>query len=573
MIMQINELVIDLQRRIIGSRPQWWLGAMLLALHGALAWDISEWWARGLLLAHFGLFLIWQPVWRGERNLESRHAFLVIIVGALLAVWNNWWLMAVWIAVLISLIGGNLLGSMQPRQRFAALLAAFYLLSMLLIWVIPHTFEAQPFQTALVMLVRYGLLILPLVVIMIPVPAGSKSSPLAVDLVYSLMLFLLVTGLVLGSFVVKQVSHGDYAPALAQSLIVMALLLMTLSWLWNPHSGFTGIGYQLSRHLMSLGLPFERWVKGIADLAEREREAGRFLALALQDICDLPWVAGVAWQSPHGSGEIGARSRFRTECSSQQLTLTFYSRWTLSPALLLHLNLLTQMLGHFYEAKRREETQRQNAYTQAIYETGARLTHDVKNLLQSLTSLCAAAEISDGGQTAKLQQLVKRQLPQIVQRLSITLEKLKAPQQEETITQVNAATWWKALQQRYARKVIDFSLEEPIAVDATVPGVLFDSVAENLLQNAIAKARQHPDVRISASFHSRGGGRLTACDTGPALPRGVAASLFAAPVPSQNGLGIGLYQAAKQAEQIGYELTLVSNNDGAVCFELRKVRA
>jgi len=541
---------------------------MLLALHGALAWDINEWWARGLLLAHFGLFLMWQPVWRGERSLEPRHALLVIIVGALLAGWNNWWLMAVWIAVLFALIGGNLLGSRQPRQRFAALLAAFYLLSMLLMWVIPHTFEGQQFETALVMLVRYGLLLLPFVVIVIPVPAGSKSSPLAVDLVYSLLLFLLVAGLVLGSFVVKQVSHGDYALALAQSLIVMALLLMTLGWLWNPHSGFAGVGYQLSRHLMSLGLPFERWVKGIADLAEREREAGRFLVLALQDICELPWIAGVAWQSPHGGGEIGARSRFRAECSFRQLTLMFYTRWALSPALLLHLNLLTQMLWHFYEAKRREEIQRRNAYTQAIYETGARLTHDVKNLLQSLTSLCAAAESSGSGQAAELQQLVKRQLPQIAQRLSVTLEKLKVPQQKDTITQIGAATWWNALQQRYARNGIIFSLEEPIAEGSTVPGELFDGAVENLLQNAIAKARRHPDVRISASFSAGGGGRLTVCDTGPALPRNIAESLFAAPVPSQNGLGIGLYQAAKQAEQLGYELVLASNSNGAVCFKL-----
>src|SRR5208282_2350880 len=334
MITQINESVISLQRRIIGPHPQWWLGAMLLALHGALAWNINEWWARGLLLTHFGLFLIWQPLWRGEHNLEVRHAFLVITIGVLLAVWGNWWLMAVWIAVLFALIGGNLLGIRQPRHRFVALLAAFYLLSMLLMWVIPHTFEAQPFNNALVMLVRYGLLILPLVIIMIPLPAGSKSSPLAVDLIYSMLLFSIVAVLVLGSFIVKQESHGDYALALAQSLIIMALLLMTLGWLWNPHSGFTGVGYQLSRHLMSLGLPFERWIKGIADLAEREREAGRFLVLALQGICELPWVTGAAWQSPHGSGEIGAHSRFQTECSFQQLTLTFYTRWSLSPALL-----------------------------------------------------------------------------------------------------------------------------------------------------------------------------------------------------------------------------------------------
>ncbi len=562
----MNDTTLGLQQRLIISRPHWWLGAMLCALHFALAWGIDDWPARAMLLAHFGLFLVWQPVWRGERSLESRHAFLVVIVGLLLAGWNNWWLMAVWLAVLFALIGGNLLGSKQPRQRLAAILAASYLLSLLLMWVVPHLFAEQRFEPALTALVQYGLLLLPILIIVIPVPAGSKSSPLAVDLIYSLMLFLLVTGLVLGSFVVKQVSHGDYPLALAQSLIVMALLLVTLSWLWNPHSGFTGIGHLLSRYLMSLGLPFERWVKGLADLAEHEREPARFLSLALHDMCELPWVAGVAWQARHSSGEFGARSRFQAEYSFQELTLTFHTKWSLSPALLLHLKLLTQMLGHFYDAKLREEAQRQNAYTQAIYETGARLTHDVKNLLQSLRSLCAAAESSGAGEAAALQSLVKRQLPQIAQRLSTTLEKLQAPQQAAT-AQLDAVTWWEGLKQRYTRSEIAFSGDEGMA-GLSVPGELFDSVAENLLQNAIAKAQQQPGLRISVSFQPAAGGKLTICDTGKAMPQAVAARLFSAPVPSQTGLGIGLYQAVKQAEQLGYKLALVSNNDGRVCFEL-----
>ena len=391
----MNESISSARQVLIAARPQWWFGAMLLALHAALAWGIDSLFSRAMLLAHFGIFLIWQPLWRGERNLESRHAFLVVIVGLLLAGWNSWWLMAVWLAVLFALIGGNLLGSEQPRQRLVALVAALYLLSLLLVWVVPHLFTDQNFDTALVAMVRYMLPVLPIVVIALPVPAAGRSStPMAVDLFYSLMLFLLVTGLVLGSFVVKQISHGDYPLALAQSLMVMGLVLVGLSWLWNPHTGFTGLGHLLSRYLMSLGLPFERWVKGLADLAERERDPARFLSLALQNMCELPWVAGLSWQAAHSNGELGARSRFQAEFAFQDLVLTFYTKWSLSPSLLLHLKLLTQMLGHFYEAKQREEVQRVNAYTQAIYETGARLTHDVKNLLQSLRSLCGAAESS-----------------------------------------------------------------------------------------------------------------------------------------------------------------------------------
>ncbi|MEO8441215.1 MAG: ATP-binding protein [Betaproteobacteria bacterium] len=548
-------------------RPQWWFGGMLLALHAALAWGIESLFARAMLLVHFGIFLIWQPVWRGERKLDSRQAFLVVIVGLFLAGWNSWWLMAVWLAVLFALIGGNLLGSEQPRQRVAALLAALYLLSMLLVWVVPHLFADQQFETPLNAMVRYALPLLPLAMMVIPATSVTRSSsPLAVDLFYSLLLFLLVTGLVLGSFVVKQVSQGDYPLALAQSLMVMGLVLVSLSWLWNPHTGFTGIGHLLSRYLMSLGLPFERWIKGLADLAEREREPSRFLSLALQDMCELPWVAGLSWQAAHSSGELGARSRFQAEFASQDLMLTFHTKWSLSPSLLLHLKLLTQMLGHFYEAKQREEAQRMNAYTQAIYETGARLTHDVKNLLQSLRSLCAAAESSRDDEASALQGLVKRQLPQIAQRLTVTLEKLQAPH-SFSLAQINATTWWESLKQRYTRSEIAFT-EGPSNAGATVPGELFDSVAENLLQNAIAKVQEHAGIRIDVAFDAASGGRLTIRDSGDAIPKLVATRLFSVPVPSRNGLGIGLYQAARQAEQAGYALALVSNEPGDVCFEL-----
>jgi len=211
----VTEVAASHREELISAHPQWWLGGMLLALHVTLAWGIENLFSRAMLLAHFGIFLMWQPIWRGERNLDARQAFLIVVVGVLLAGWNNWWLMAVWLAVLFALIGGNLIGTEHPRQRLAALLAAIYLLSALLVWVVPHLFADQEFEQSLLILVRYGLPILLIAIMAVPVPAANKSSPVAVDLFYSVLLFLLVTGLVLGSFVVKQVSHGDYALALA----------------------------------------------------------------------------------------------------------------------------------------------------------------------------------------------------------------------------------------------------------------------------------------------------------------------------------------------------------------------
>ena len=77
-------------------------------------------------------------------------------------------------------------------------------------------------------------------------------------------------------------------------------------------------------------------------------------------------------------------------------------------------------------------------------------------------------------------------------------------------------------------------------------------------------------MHIDVTFDADSGGRLTIRDTGDAVPKAVATRLFSVPVPSRNGLGIGLYQAAKQAEQAGYTLQLVSNVAGNVCFELRR---
>ncbi|MGH8618417.1 MAG: ATP-binding protein [Burkholderiales bacterium] len=557
---------VALQQRLLSARPQLWLALMLLSLHGALAWGISDWWSRGLLLAHFGLFLLWQPVWRGERALEPRQAILVVILGVLLTAWSSWWLMALWIAVLFALVGGNLTGAQHRSQRVAASLAAVYLLSLLLIWVVPHLFVEQDFTNPLlVTVVRYGLPGLPLVIAALPFKNERRTGPLTVDLFYSLLLFLLVCALVLGSFVIKEVNHGNYPLALAQTLFAIALMLVALSWLWNPRSGFVGIGHLLSRYLLSLGLPFERWMQAIADVAESETQPESFVSNALNNMRELPWVAGVTWQTPHGEGSIGETSGFVTSQSFQDLQLKYYTRWSLSPPLLLHLKLLTQIVGHFYEAKQREQLQLQNAYTQAIYDTGARLTHDVKNLLQSLKSLCAAAESNAAAEADALNALIRRQLPQITQRLTTTLEKLQAPQREPAAALTSAAQWWESLKSRHARADVVF---EAAAVNGKLPGELFDSVAENLLANAFSKAQRETGTRVSLRFDAADGGRLTVCDSGSPIPRDVAGRLLQTPVASQTGLGVGLYQATLQAERLGYRLQLVANQPGRVCFEL-----
>jgi hypothetical protein len=541
------------------------LAAALLTLHGAIAWGIGEWWSRGLLMAHFGLFLIWQPVWRGERRIPARHALLVLTLGTIFAFFSNWWLLAAWIAMLFGLIGGGVPGTVARGERTAAILAAVYLVTMLLMWVLPQLFVDSRVASQIAVFVRYGMPLLPVIILAIPGGDRLRSAPVIIDLFYTVVLFLLVVVLALGSFVIhqRQVSHGDYLLGVTQALMVIAFLMLGLSWLWNPRAGFSGIGTLLSRYLLGLGLPFEQRMRRLAALAESETRPEHFLRAALTDMLDLPWINGYAWVTATSSGEVGKQTGFAEEQDAGVLHLTMHAVRPLSPAILLHQKLLMQMVGHFYEAQRREQQRQQSAYTQAIYETGARLTHDVKNLLQSLRSICAAAEMR-GTDEAAFRALVQRQLPHITQRLSSTIEKLKSPAASRG-DDVDAAIWWQGLQARYAGRPVAF--ESPgIPAGMRLPSELFDSACDTLIENALYKVMQGAARQVRVILLP--GPCLRVCDDGEPLPQAVAAELFRGPVPSESGLGVGLYQAAGFAEQSGYALVLAENAAGKVCFEL-----
>ncbi|MCW5624871.1 MAG: sensor histidine kinase [Burkholderiales bacterium] len=229
-------------------------------------------------------------------------------------------------------------------------------------------------------------------------------------------------------------------------------------------------------------------------------------------------------------------------------------------------------MGDYYEAKLREQAQRRTAYLQAIYETGSRLTHDVKNLLQSLSSLCSAAEVSGSDDADALRRLIQRQLPQITQRLQSTLDKLEVRRPPD-FERVPATEWWRTLMQRYAHEGIEFAASG-LQVSTHLPGDLFDGIADNLLQNALEKRRRRETVRITAALRPVGDGcRLSVTDEGEPVPETLARQFFVAPVASESGLGVGLYQSARHAAEFGYGLTLDRNVRGEVRFVLEPLRS
>jgi signal transduction histidine kinase len=234
--------------------------------------------------------------------------------------------------------------------------------------------------------------------------------------------------------------------------------------------------------------------------------------------------------------------------------------------------LLIQLLGEFHADKQRARQLKALSYLQAVHETGARLTHDIKNLLQSLQTLCHAADEPGADESPEFRALLRRQLPAIATRLSTTLGKLKAPQ-DESMALGSAREWWDSVTQRHATdRWIIFELDIPAptfnAVD--LPIATFSSALENLLGNAADKRSGNTGLELVVRLLNEGPQVcLEVCDNGAALPEPLAQRLLAEPVSSQNGLGIGLYQAARLATQVGYQLKLTANRTGCVCFTLK----
>ena len=539
--------------------------AMLVLLHVAVLRGTADDWARALMLAHLGLLLIWQPFLRGEHRVSLTQAAFIGLGAVAVMLWIGWWLLAFWVVVLAGLVGGKVFLHQARWQRRCYLVVLVYLLALLAIIILPEIAPRGGVAPEIRTAAEYGLPMLLLALALMPAEPESPESPQVIDFFYSIFLMLVLGMVILGSFTFMTLGRVPYLEALTNTVFLIAGTIFALGLAWSPRTGFAGLNVFFSRYLFSIGLPVEKWLYFLAELSQMEARPERFVAEGVAGLARLEWIAGAAWHAGGQHGETGTRSDYAVAYESTDLELTIFSRYRTSPALQWHMHLLGQLLGEFYAAKLREQALRHVSYLQAVHETGARLTHDVKNLLQSLNVLCSVAGQDD---SPELQALIRRQLPAIAQRLSATLDKLQRPGNEES-QQVPLREWWESVARQYQGQNVEFSAAG-LDPGMQVPKALFDSVADNLLQNAIAKRAGGRDVGIRVTIECGAAPELRVCDSGGAVPSEVVASLLRAPVRSSAGLGIGLYQGARQAEANGYALSLAENRDGSVCFALTK---
>ncbi len=551
--------------RSTGRQWRLLLVGMLVLLHFAAMRGTEDIWARGMMMAHLGLFFIWQPFMQGGQRLKVSEVILISLITIGILVFLSWWMLGLWVGLLAGVIGGKVFLFQARWLRLFYLLTFLYLASLLLVWIVPNGFGIGPLPSEVRIIAQYGLPLIFVVMVALPVESDT-AEPQIVDFLYASFIFLLLTALVLGTFAYMTILKTSYPLALSYTLLSIAAVLIFLSVAWNPGAGFSGLAMLFSRYLLSIGLPFEQWLHFLAELSRTESRPDQFLKEACAGLGGLPWVTGGTWHTSSENGEFGTSSKHSVEFAGRELTIRLYSRHRPSPSLVWHFHLLGQLLGQFYVAKQREQKLKQQTYVQALHEAGARLTHDVKNLLQSLNVLCSAVERDPDGNPEGLQTLIRRHLPTVTQRLRHTIEKLQRPQ-VETGRFVRADAWWEGLQKAYQIRGVEFQLGT-LPEGILLPKDLFDGAADNMIQNALEKRKLDPSVRVRVTFDIGDSVTLTVCDSGRPVVREVLAGLLRGPVQSDTGYGIGLYQVGRQAELLGFNFRIAANEQGNVCFEL-----
>jgi signal transduction histidine kinase len=556
-----------LASRIAAGR-RWVVIAMLLSLHAALFSEPGSEFERAWLLVHFGLFLLWQPFIAGERELEIFSGTMLVGITAVTLYFLSGWMIVAWLLILIGILGGRVftVRGASNQNRFY-LIAFAYVLAVMMLRAVPALMlPAQDIPEPLANFSAIGLPIALLSLLFLPFTPQEGDSTQLFDFFYAVLVFQVGVVMVLGSLALMRYTGDAYFSAVALTAFGFGCTLFVLAVLWNPLRGFGGLRTYFSRYLLSVGMPFELWMRRIAELAESEPDTGRFLEQSLREIASFAWIRGARWRSPDGDGTLGEEGEYSTRFSYHELEIVFYTDMSLSPALFLHMRLLAQVVGEFYEGKRRESALRRNAYLQAVHETGARLTHDVKNLLQSLYALTSMAQKLPVEGTGGLLQ---RQLPQLTQRLRSTLDMLRSPEVPTRELTVPSSVWWRDLEQRLADAHV--KLEAMMTADPEIPAALFDSFIDNAIDNASDKAVREPGIEIAIRFACDADRiELAVCDTGSRVEESAASHLFREPIERGSGLGIGLYQAARQAQQAGYRLELASNVPGDVRFTLAR---
>jgi len=539
------------------------LAATLLTYH-VLIWSSSGAQLQAcLMLILYGLFLLWQPLWQKDSKVRLWPITLLAIIIALISYFFTNESLVLFGLIFSGFIGSRLLS--QPNFRSFDSLSLIIIILEMATGVIPGAFP-QIVLPALFLEYMQILILVPILLFFFATnPDHKTQSRSQVDLMHGLLTATLIFIVLLGAIVINTLYGVQYIDGFLLNLFIVSTLIIGVSWFWNPGVGYSGIGVLWNRYAMTIGGPFETWINTLTTLIEEHYlTPNDYLKAACEHLVENDWLNAIQWNFKNSIVSAGEKTGIRIEHAiNDDCSVEIYFTSNPGSALEQHTTLLIRMAYQFYLAKLNQEKMRAQEHFATIHHTGARLTHDIKNILQSIETSLDILGINYGSE--KQQVLLQKNLTQISSRLENTLNQLKAPKLDAEIKLLSANKWMdKTEQQHNSNAHIRFHRE--ITYNNTLPEDLFDSVLDNLINNAMRKSSTgQADVRLYCNSDII---LLSVCDDGSPVESSIEASLFNQPVSSGSGMGIGLYQSTIMARAFNFELELSQNDQGRVCFNL-----
>lgn len=539
-------------------------GFILLIFH-SLIWSIK------LGTIHFavsmillGLFLIWQPIWSKQTSIHWLKILLPSALFLLLSYTYPYESLFLFGLISIGIFGSRILD--QQNSRTFDLLAISILTLELGIGILPLAFPRLELPPLFANVIE-NVLFAPIFLFFF---SSHQSSDHAdrnnIDLLHGLLAATLISLVLMGGVVINLLYEVAYLDGLLLTLFIITVLTFGVSWFWNPSIGFSGLGVLWNRYSMSIGSPFESWINTLTTLIEEEYlTPSEFLQSACDKLTENDWLNGISWISKNNlitSGQLQGYEVLQTIQKKTNIQLFFKS--DPGEALKQHTDLLLRMAYQFYSAKKNQQKIRMQEHFETIHHTGARLTHDIKNILQSIKTSLSIIQLEPNIEHNKPLKLLDQNLQQISSRLENTLNKLKKPELNTRYKLIQLSQWVATFQNEYSNELVSFTTE--IRNDIEVPTELLDSVISNLINNARNK-NDVSNIKIQVLCDHQLL-FISVCDNGHKMQDSTAETLFKNPISGGQGMGIGLYQSAIMAQSFGYELELMINEPERVCFSL-----
>src|SRR5256885_3697465 len=214
---------------------------MLALLHVAVVRGVSDPWARGLLLAHLGLLLLWQPFVRAQQRVSPTQGLVLALVAMAVMLVLDWWLLAFWVVVLAGLVGGKVYQHQARWQRRTYLVVFLYLIALLAVVILPQIAPRQEIAPEIRRAAEYGLPLLFVLIALFPAEREPPEVSQIIDFFYSVFLMLVLVAVVLGSFTFMTLGRTTYLQSLTSTTLLIGGAVLLIALGFNPRTGFSGL--------------------------------------------------------------------------------------------------------------------------------------------------------------------------------------------------------------------------------------------------------------------------------------------------------------------------------------------